>query len=190
MNAIVMPAVSSDTTPIAPTDVAPAAIPDATPDATPDTAPDAAPAAESATTTFNVIAKHDVMGTAMAAGHFKTLTDAIKSADLVGAFKGKGPFTVFAPTDGAFKKLPAGVLDDILNDKVKLVSLIKAHVLPSKLLSKDIATRQSKTLEGNTLNIVNADGKITIDDAKVTAMDIQASNGVIHAIDNVILPKS
>ena len=182
MNAIATPAVTSDDTPIAPIDVAPVAIPVAT--------PDEIPAAESATTSFNVIAKHDVMGTAMAAGHFNTLTDAIKSADLIGAFKGKGPFTVFAPTDGAFKKLPAGVLDDILKDKVKLVSLIKAHVLPSKLLSKDITTRQSKTLEGNTLNIVNADGKITIDDAKVTAMDIQASNGVIHAIDNVILPKS
>ena len=142
------------------------------------------------TASFSVIAKHDVLGTAQAAGHFNTLTNAIKAADLIGAFKGKGPFTVFAPTDEAFKKLPAGALDGILKDKVKLVSLIKAHVLPSKLLSKDIITRPSKTLEGNTLNVVNTAGKITIDDAKVTAMDIEATNGVIHAIDSVILPKS
>lgn len=136
-----------------------------------------------------IVAKHDIVETALAAGHFSTFSNAIKMADLTGALKGNGPFTVFAPTDEAFKKLPQGELDALLNDKIRLVSMVKSHVLPSKLLSKDITTRQSKTLEGNSLNVVNADGGVSINDGKVTTADIETTNGVIHAIDTMVVQK-
>lgn len=141
------------------------------------------------TTATPSVAKHDIVETALAAGHFSTFSNAIKMADLTGALKGNGPFTVFAPTDEAFKKLPQGELDALLNDKIRLVSMVKSHVLPSKLLSKDITTRHSKTLEGNSLNVVNTSGDVSINDGKVTTADIETTNGVIHAIDTMVVQK-
>jgi uncharacterized surface protein with fasciclin (FAS1) repeats len=135
------------------------------------------------------LAKHDIVEAALAAGHFSTFSNAIKVADLTGALKGNGPFTVFAPTDEAFKKLPQGELEALLKDKIRLTSMVKSHVLPSKLLSKDITTRQSKTLEGNSLDVVNASGGVSINESKVTTADIETTNGVIHAIDTVITQK-
>lgn len=137
--------------------------------------------------TSPVIAKHDLVETALATGHFSMLASAIQTANLTGALKGKGPFTIFAPTDEAFKKLPDGALDAILKDQTKLVSLLKSHVLPSKLMSKDMTTRPSKTLEGNMLNVVCADGAVSVNESKVTKADIEATNGVIHAIDTVVV---
>lgn len=136
-----------------------------------------------------IVAKHDIVETALAAGHFSTFSNAIKMADLTGALKGNGPFTVFAPTDEAFKKLPHGELDALMNDKPRLIKMVKSHVLPSKLLAKDITTRQSKTLEGNSLNVVNASGGVSIDEGKVTTADIETTNGVIHAIDTMVAQK-
>lgn len=136
-----------------------------------------------------ILAKHDIVETALAAGHFSTFSNAIKMADLTGALKGSGPFTVFAPTDEAFKKMPQAELEALMKDKPRLISMVKSHVLPSKLLSKDITTRQSKTLEGNSLNVVNASSGMSIDAGKVTTADIETTNGVIHAIDTVIAQK-
>jgi uncharacterized surface protein with fasciclin (FAS1) repeats len=136
----------------------------------------------------SIVAKHDIVETALASGHFSTFFKAIQIAELTGAFKGRSLLTVFAPTDGAFRKLPEGVLDAILKDKAKLASLIKSHVLPSKLMSQDMTTRQSKTLEGNMLNVVSENGMVSVNDAKVTKADILSTNGVIHAIDSVVVP--
>jgi uncharacterized surface protein with fasciclin (FAS1) repeats len=139
-------------------------------------------------TNSKVAAKHNIIENALAAGSFNTLCNAIEVAGLVGAFKGAGPLTVFAPTDEAFNKLPAGTLEELLKDKNRLVSMIKSHVLPSKLMSKDIISRSSKTIQGNSLNVVSKDGKVTIDDANITAADIESSNGVLHGIDTVVMP--
>jgi uncharacterized surface protein with fasciclin (FAS1) repeats len=134
----------------------------------------------------------DIVDTANAAGSFKTLVTAVKAAGLVDTLKGKGPFTVFAPTDEAFAKLPNGTLDNLLKpeNKKQLVAILTYHVVPGKVMSKDLAGQKTmaKSVEGSEI-AVDATNGVKVDNAKVVKADIQASNGVIHAIDAVIMPK-
>jgi len=133
----------------------------------------------------------DIVDTAVAAGSFGTLAAALKAADLVGALKGTGPFTVFAPTDAAFAKLPPGTLDDLLKpeNKDKLKSILLYHVVSGKIMAADIkGEAKPKTLEGATLDIKASASGVTVNGAKVTTADVAASNGVIHVIDTVVLP--
>ena len=130
----------------------------------------------------------DIVDTAVAAGNFKTLVTALQAAGLVDTLKGKGPFTVFAPTDEAFAKIPKADLDALLKNKAKLTSVLTYHVVPGKILSKDIKPGKVKTVQGSELTIATAGG-VTVDAAKVTAADIEADNGVIHVIDSVLMPK-
>lgn len=134
----------------------------------------------------------DIVDTASAAGSFKTLVTAVKAAGLVDTLKGKGPFTVFAPTDEAFAKLPNGALDNLLKpeNKKQLVAILTYHVVPGKVMSKDLAGQKTmaKSVEGSEI-AVDATNGVKVDNAKVVKADIQASNGVIHAIDAVIMPK-
>ncbi|MFM9917566.1 MAG: fasciclin domain-containing protein [Rhizobacter sp.] len=133
----------------------------------------------------------DVVDTAVAAGSFSTLAKALEAADLVTTLKGPGPFTVFAPTDEAFAKLPAGVLDDLLKpeSKAKLQGILKYHVVSGKVMAADVMKRTSaKTVEGQALTIKSMSGKVMVNTATVTKTDIGASNGVIHVIDTVLMP--
>ncbi len=133
----------------------------------------------------------DVVDVAVEAGSFNTLVTAIKAAGLVDTLKGKGPFTVFAPTDAAFAKLPKGTVEDLLKpeNKEKLVAILTYHVVPSKIMSGDIAGKKTmaKTVEGDELT-VDATSGVKIDEATVTSADVAASNGVIHVIDTVLMP--
>ena len=138
-------------------------------------------------------AKHskDIVDTAVAAGNFKTLAAALQAADLVETLKEQGPFTVFAPTDDAFAKLPAGTLEDLLKpeNKGKLTSILTYHVVPGRVLAGDVVKLSgAKTVQGSEVSIKVEDGKVRVDDAFVVATDIKTSNGVIHVIDSVILP--
>jgi uncharacterized surface protein with fasciclin (FAS1) repeats len=133
----------------------------------------------------------DVVAVAIGAGSFNTLVAAIKAADLVGALQGKGPFTVFAPTDAAFAALPAGTLDNLLKpeNKEKLKAILLYHVVPGKVMSSDLkGTVNAVTLQGQTATIIASASGVTVNGAKVVTADIAASNGVIHVIDAVILP--
>jgi len=131
----------------------------------------------------------NIVETAIAAGTFKTLVEAVKAADLVDTLSGPGPLTVFAPTDAAFAKLPAGTVEGLLQDIPKLKSVLTYHVVPGKVMSSEIVHMQSaKTVQGQTISIDTSDG-VKVDNAKVIQADIEADNGVIHVIDNVILPK-
>ncbi len=134
----------------------------------------------------------DIVDTAVSAGKFETLVAAVKAAGLVDTLKGDGPYTVFAPTDEAFAKLPAGTLDDLLKpeNKEKLVAILTYHVVPGKIMSGDIAgkTAMVETVQGGKLS-VDATSGVTVDKAKVITADIETSNGVIHVIDTVVLPK-
>ncbi len=136
-------------------------------------------------------AADDIVDTAVKAGSFKTLVTALKAADLVDTLKGKGPFTVFAPTDDAFAKLPKGTVEDLLKpeNKAKLVSILTYHVVSGKVMSKDLAgkTTMAKSVQGAEITI-KATKDVMVDKAKVTKADIEASNGVIHVIDAVIMP--
>jgi transforming growth factor-beta-induced protein len=134
----------------------------------------------------------DIVDTAVAAGSFNTLAAALKAADLVETLKGKGPFTVFAPTDEAFAKLPAGTLDDLLKpaNKAKLQGILTYHVVSGKVMAADVVKLKSaKTVNGQSATIKVTDGTVMVDNAKVTKTDIMCINGVIHVIDAVILPK-
>ncbi len=137
--------------------------------------------------------KKDIVDTAVSAGQFKTLVAAVKAAGLVDTLKGKGPFTVFAPTDAAFAKLPKGTVEDLLKpeNKAKLVSILTYHVVPGSVMSKSIAGKKAmvKTVQGSELKVDAMKG-VMIDNAKVIKADIETSNGVIHVIDTVVLPKS
>jgi uncharacterized surface protein with fasciclin (FAS1) repeats len=133
----------------------------------------------------------DIVDTAVAAGSFKTLAKALAAADLVGTLKGPGPFTVFAPTDEAFAKLPAGTLANLLKpeNKATLVRVLTYHVVPSKVMAADVVKINSaNAVSGDVLHIKVADGNVTVDEARVVKTDIAASNGVIHVIDRVLLP--
>lgn len=135
----------------------------------------------------------DIVDTAVAAGGFGTLVAAVKAAGLVETLKGDGPFTVFAPTDEAFKKLPAGTLESLLKpeNKDKLVGILTYHVVSGKVMAADVVSLKSaKTVQGGEVAIAVEGSKVTVDGASVTATDIQCTNGVIHVIDTVILPKT
>jgi uncharacterized surface protein with fasciclin (FAS1) repeats len=136
--------------------------------------------------------KADVVDTAVAAGDFKTLATALQAAGLVETLKGKGPFTVFAPTDAAFAKLPAGTVESLLKpeNKAKLTAILTYHVVPGKVMAADVVKLTSaKTVNGQTVKIAVDGGKVMVDGANVVKTDIAASNGVIHVIDAVLLPK-
>ncbi len=130
----------------------------------------------------------DIVEVAVANGNFKTLATALQAAGLVETLKGKGPFTVFAPTDAAFAKVPKADLDALLKDKAKLTAVLTYHVVPGKVMAKDVKAGKVKTVQGSEITIATTGG-VTVDGAKVTATDVQASNGVIHVIDTVIMPK-
>lgn len=130
----------------------------------------------------------DIIETATAAGNFTLLCNAIKAADLVATLKGNGPFTVFAPTDEAFRKLPAGTLDGLLKDKAKLAGILSYHVVPGNLLASDVKAGELKSVQGRMLTIALPGNSVTINNAKVLKTDIRARNGVIHSIDTVLMP--
>jgi uncharacterized surface protein with fasciclin (FAS1) repeats len=134
----------------------------------------------------------DLVALASGAENFKTLVAALKAAGLVETLQGKGPFTVFAPTDEAFAKLPAGTVENLLKpeNKEKLVAILTYHVLAGKVMAADVKTMEAKTVQGQTVEIIVADAGVTVNGAKVLKTDVMAENGVIHAIDTVIVPKS
>jgi uncharacterized surface protein with fasciclin (FAS1) repeats len=131
----------------------------------------------------------DIVDTALAAGQFNTLASALKAAGLVETLKGPGPFTVFAPTDQAFAAIPKAELDALLKDKAKLTAVLTYHVVPGKLMAKDVKPGAVKTVQGSSLNVKAEAGKVMVDNATVIKTDIAADNGVIHVIDRVVLPK-
>lgn len=138
-------------------------------------------------------AEKDIVDTAASAGTFQTLVAAVKAADLVDTLKGNGPFTVLAPTDEAFKKLPAGTVENLLKpeNKAKLAAILTYHVIPSKAMAADVVKlngKKVKTVEGSEVSITVKDGTVSVNNAKVIKTDIVTKNGVIHVIDTVILP--
>jgi uncharacterized surface protein with fasciclin (FAS1) repeats len=138
---------------------------------------------------FSARAGGDIVDTAMSAGSFNTLVTAVKAAGLVDTLKGKGPFTVFAPTDAAFAKIPKASLDALLADKQKLASVLTYHVVPGKVMAADVKTGDVKTVQGSSIAVNAEGGAVKVDAASVIKADVEASNGVIHAIDTVIMPK-
>lgn len=132
----------------------------------------------------------DIVDTAVSAGSFNTLATALTEAGLVDTLKGEGPYTVFAPTDEAFAKLPKEQLDSILADKELLTAILTYHVVPGKVMASDVAALESaETVQGQSVNINTSSG-VMINSAKVVQADIEASNGVIHVIDTVLVPQS
>jgi uncharacterized surface protein with fasciclin (FAS1) repeats len=131
----------------------------------------------------------DIVDTAVGAGNFKTLAKLLTDAGLVETLKGAGPFTVFAPTDEAFAKVPAATLDALAKDKAKLKAVLTYHVVPGKVMAADVVKlKDAKTVQGQSVTIDTKDG-VKVDGAKVMKTDIACSNGVIHVIDAVILPR-
>jgi uncharacterized surface protein with fasciclin (FAS1) repeats len=150
-------------------------------------------------TTFGIVAAHlaaapvmaadkDIVDTAIDAGSFKTLVTALQAAGLVDTLKGKGPFTVFAPTDEAFAKIPKAKLDALLADKAKLTRVLTYHVVAGKVMAADVKAGPVKSVEGSNIKISTKHG-VMVDKSKVVKTDIVASNGVIHVIDTVMMPK-
>ena len=133
----------------------------------------------------------DLVAVAAEAGSFTTLVAAVKAAGLVETLQGEGPFTIFAPTDAAFAKLPAGTVEDLLKpqNKAKLVAVLTYHVVPGKIMAADVTTTKAKTVNGQALSIGVSDAGVTVNDARVVKADVAASNGVIHVIDSVVLPQ-
>lgn len=140
-----------------------------------------------ALSSLSAFAAKDIVDTAINAGSFKTLVTALKAADLVNTLKGKGPYTVFAPTDEAFAKIPKADLDALLADKEKLSSVLTYHVVAGNVMAKDVKAGEVATVNGKTIKITT-DGGVVVNTSKVTATDIKASNGVIHVIDTVLMP--
>ena len=134
----------------------------------------------------------DIVAVASGADNFKTLVAAVKAAGLVETLQGKGPFTVFAPTDAAFAKLPAGTVESLLKPEKqdKLGAILKYHVVPGKVLASDVKTMEAKTVQGQSVKLKVSEAGVPVDNAKVVKTDLLAQNGVIHVIDSVILPKS
>ena len=132
----------------------------------------------------------DIVQTAQDNGNFNTLVVALKAAGLVETLQGKGPFTVFAPTDAAFAKIPKDQLDALLKDKAKLAQVLTYHVVPGNVMAKDVKPGMVKSVEGQAITIKAEGGKVMADNAVVTMTDVKADNGVIHVIDAVIMPKS
>ena len=134
--------------------------------------------------------KKSIVETAVSAGTFNTLVTAVKAADLVEVLSGPGPFTVFAPTDDAFDKLPEGTIAKLLENKDKLKAILTYHVVPGKVMASDVVNLKSaKTVNGQNITIKVKGGTVMVDNAKVVKTDIDCTNGVIHVIDTVILPK-
>jgi uncharacterized surface protein with fasciclin (FAS1) repeats len=132
----------------------------------------------------------DIVAVASGAGSFNTLVAAVKAAGLVETLQGTGPFTVFAPTDEAFAKLPKGTVENLLKpeNKEKLVAILTYHVVSGKVMAADVKTMKAKTVNGQSLDVKVTDGAVTVDNAKVVKTDVAASNGVIHVIDAVVMP--
>lgn len=147
---------------------------------------------QAATVTPAAMASKDIVETAVAADDFNTLVAAVQAADLVETLQGDGPFTLFAPTDAAFAALPPGTVEDLLKpeNRNQLVSVLTYHVVPGKVMSSDLAGKalDAETVEGTTVAIDATGGGVTVDGASVVTADVEASNGVIHVIDAVILP--
>ncbi len=144
--------------------------------------------------TVKAQAPKDIVDTAVAAGSFKTLAAALQAAGLVDTLKGAGPFTVFAPTDEAFAKLPKGTVEDLLKpeNKAKLTAILTYHVVPGKVMASQVVTmngKEAKTVNGQSVKISVNGNTVMVDGAKVVKTDVAASNGVIHVIDTVILPR-
>jgi len=135
--------------------------------------------------------KKDIVDTAISAGSFTTLVKAVQAAGLVGTLKGPGPFTVFAPTDEAFARLPSGTLEALLEDKDRLIAVLTYHVVPGKVMASDVVKLdEATTVEGGKVSIHKGANGVMVDTANVVKTDIETSNGVIHVIDKVILPKA
>lgn len=133
----------------------------------------------------------DIVDTAVNAGSFKTLVKAVQAAGLVDTLKGPGPFTVFAPTDEAFAKLPAGTIESLLANPEQLKQVLTYHVVAGKVMASDVVNlKEAKTVQGSSVKIKVNGGNVMVDNAKVVKTDIQCANGVIHVIDTVILPKA
>lgn len=130
----------------------------------------------------------DIVETAVKAGSFKTLVAAVQAAGLVDTLKGPGPFTVFAPTDEAFAKVPKDALDALLKDKAALTKVLTYHVVSGKVMAADVKAGKVRTVQGAELTL-GTTGGVTVDNARVTAADVVASNGVIHVIDTVVMPR-
>ena len=133
----------------------------------------------------------DIVSVAVGSGQFTTLVAAVKAAGLVEVLQGTGPFTVFAPTDAAFAKLPKGTVESLLADKEKLAAILKYHVIPGKVTAADVVKMRGgtpRTVNGAPVKISIQEGKVFVDNAQVVTADVMASNGVIHVIDSVILP--
>jgi uncharacterized surface protein with fasciclin (FAS1) repeats len=130
----------------------------------------------------------DIVDTAVSAGQFNTLVKAVQAAGLVDTLKGEGPFTVFAPTDEAFAKLPAGTVEALLQDKQKLAQILTYHVVPGKVTASQVKPGAVKTVQGQSLSVRAEGGGVMVDNARVIQADVMASNGVIHVIDTVVLP--
>jgi len=130
----------------------------------------------------------DIVVNAANAGNFVTLSNALKAAGLAATYKGIGPFTFFAPTDEAFKKLPNGAIERLLKDKEKLVSIINSHVMKGSILAKDFKAGASPSIQGDALQLAASDSGFTVNGARVSRQEIEASNGVIHPIDTVMMP--
>jgi uncharacterized surface protein with fasciclin (FAS1) repeats len=132
----------------------------------------------------------DIVAVASGNGSFNTLVAALKAAGLVETLQGPGPFTVFAPTDEAFAKLPKGTVEDLLKpeNKAKLVSILSYHVVAGKVMAADVKTMKAKTVNGQSLDVKVTEGAVTVNKANVVKTDVAASNGVIHVIDTVVLP--
>jgi uncharacterized surface protein with fasciclin (FAS1) repeats len=145
-------------------------------------------AAAIALSTLGSVHAKDIVDTAVAAGSFKTLATALQAAGLVDTLKGKGPFTVFAPTDEAFAKVPKADLDALLKDKAKLTAVLTYHVVPGKVMAADVKAGKVKTVQGSEITVTTMGG-VKVDAANVVKTDIAADNGVIHVIDSVIMPK-
>lgn len=131
----------------------------------------------------------DIVDTAKSVGNFNTLVAAVQAAGLVDTLKGPGPFTVFAPTDAAFAKIPKAKLDALLKDKAALTKVLTYHVVPGSVMAADVKPGMVKTVEGSEIKVSAMGGKVSVDKANVTKTDIAADNGVIHVIDSVIMPK-
>ena len=137
----------------------------------------------------NLAQAGNLIDTAVSAGTFKTFLASVKAAGLSESLKNQGPFTVFAPSDDAFAKLPRGTMSALLKDKVRLAQLVTHHIVPGKILVAEVRPGALKTIQGDAVTLTSDNGKVTIDGANVTQSDLSADNGVIQSIDMVMLPK-
>jgi uncharacterized surface protein with fasciclin (FAS1) repeats len=141
------------------------------------------------TLAFSAAHAADIVDTAKSAGSFNTLITAVQAAGLTDTLKGPGPFTVFAPTDAAFAKIPKAKLDALLKDKAALTKVLTYHVVPGSVMAADVKPGMVKTVEGDSVTVKAMGGKVMVDKSNVTKTDIVADNGVIHVIDTVLMPK-